>query len=351
MAGHCHRTYLGDKERSPVLSSIRVALAYSSGYDRLAGRNPIKTDYYFFCSAMFRNKNLEIERFDTLSRIDISELEKNHDVVLLPHVDIAAVLSLAGIRKCNIPVVARSTDPHAVLARDMIGMADSLKIDWFFDYYAPASFYDYYPRRFKYGTVHIGLEPSLYEYDIPWNMKTPDKIALSGVLDKPDLAHKLYYRWYLRRPRELSSNFHYKLRTKCAKLPYVVHTRQIYPGQSTDRLNSVLSGFRAAIAAMTTAPTIKFKETPAAGCLTFMESTRRNHGVSHLGFEDGRNAILIDESNYRERFQEFLDSPDDPRWERIAREGRRHALENLSNDVGVEMLVSIMRKALGDEDA
>ena len=326
-------------------------MAYSSGYDRLVGRKSIKTDYYFFRHAIFRNKTLEVDTFDTLGRINVSALEKNYDVVLIPHVDIATTLALTGIRDTSIPVVARSTDPHAILARDMVGMADSLKVDWFFDYYAPASFYAYYPKRFKYRTVHIGLEPSLYENKTPWAIRTPDKIVLSGALDKPDLAHRLYYRWYLRRPKALSSDFHYKLRTKCTRLPYVVHTRQIYPGQSTDHLNAILSGFRAAIAAMTTAPTAKYKETPAAGCLTFMESTERNHGVAHLGYEDGKNAVLVNDSNYKEKFQEFLDSPDDPRWEKIASEGRRHALENLSNDRGVKMLVDIMRKALGERSA
>ena len=326
-------------------------MAYSSGYDRLAGRKSVKTDYYFFRRAIFRNKNLEVESFDTINRINVSELEKNFDVVLIPHIDIATNLALAGIKECDIPVIGRSTDPHAALARDIIGMADNLKIDWFFDGYAPVSFYDYYPKQFKYGTVHIGLEPSLCKSETPWSMRTSDKIALSGALDKPDLGHKLYYRWYLRRPKALSSDFHYKLRTKCNKLPYVIHTRDIYPNQSTDQLHTILSGFRAAIVAMTTAPTIKYKETPAAGCLTFMESTKRNHGVLHLGYKDGKNAVFIDESNYLKKFQEYLDSPDDPKWKKIAEEGRMHALENLSNDKGVEMLVGIMRKALGEENA
>ena len=35
---------------------------------------------------------------------------------------------------------------------------------------------------------------------------------------------------------------------------------------------------------------------------------------------------------------------------RLCRQGKRHVLDNLSNDQGVKMLVSIMRKALGEED-
>ena len=170
-------------------------------------------------------------------------------------------------------------------------------------------------------------------------------------IDKPDLLHKVYYRIYLKRPKALSSNFHYKLRTKCNKLPYVVHTRDVYPEQSTEQLHMVLSMFKAAIASTTSHQTVKYKETPAAGCLTFMEVTERNGG-SFLGYEDGKSTIFINESNYKKKFQEYLDNQSDPRrWERIAREGRRHALENLSNDVGVKNLIHIMRNALGEENS
>ena len=286
------------------MNPIKVAMVYSSAHQTLTGTNTIKTHYYFFNCAMHRSKNLEVDYFDSLHRINVSNLERNYDIVLLPEIDIATSLALRGIRDCNIPVFGRPHDSHKVLKQDMIGLADSLKVDWCFDFYAPATFYDYYPKRFRYEVVHIGLEPSLYKHEAPWADRTPDRIGISGALDRPDLLHKMYYRVYLKRPKELSSDFHYKLRTKCNKLPYVVHTRDIYRGQGTDQLHGILSMFRSAIAATTTYPTIKYKETPAAGCLTFMEITERNHG-SILGYEDGKSAVFIDESNYKERFQEI----------------------------------------------
>ena len=326
-------------------------MAYSSASPSLNGSGYDKIEYYFFNHAIFRNKNLEVNYLNTLDKIDVSKLKNDYDVILLPEVTIAAVLSLAGIKDCDIPVIAKAHDPHAILKRDTRGWADSLKVDWFFDFYAPESFYEYYPKHLKYEVVHTGLEPSLYTNAMPWNERVQDKIGISGILDERfDLIRKIYYRVYLRRSEVLLPGFHYKLRTKCNKLPYVVHAHDIYPGHSTDQLHRILSRFRAAIAATTSFPTVKYKETPAAGCLTFMEITERNHG-SFLGFEDGKSAIFIDESNYLARFQEYLDSPDDPRWKKIAQVGRKHALENLSNDRGVEMLISVMRKALGEENA
>ena len=329
------------------LNRIKVALVYSSGATSLSGNLPNKTHSYFFKHALFRNKNLDIDYFNALAQIDVSTLAREYDVVLLPLIDVATSLALADIRDYNIPVIARSHDPHTVLKRDMVGLATDLKVDWFFDQYAPASFYEYYPAHFKYETVHLGLEPSLYENIRPWAERVSDKIAISGVLGYNDLKRKIYHRVILRIPKPLTRGFHYKLRTKCNTLPYVIHTRDIYPEQGTNELPALLSMFKTAIAATTSFPTVKYKETPAAGCLTFMEVTDQNHGL-HLGYEDGKSAVFIDKSNYVKKFQEYLDDPNDPRWERIARAGRKHALENLSNDNGVDKLVSMMRKALGE---
>lgn len=325
-------------------------MVYSFGDEILNGKKPFKGDYYFFQHAIFRNKKIEVDRVDALNRVNVPKLAKNYDLVLLPQVDIACSMALTGIRDCNIPVIARGHDPHDVFKRDMFGMIHRLKVDWFFDLYDPSSFYEYYPKQFKYETVHMGLEPSLYTHKIPWSERIADKIAISGVIDKKlNLMHKLYYKAYLRKPSALLPGFHYKLRTKCNMLPYVVHTRDWYPRQSTDQLNKMLTMFRAAIAATTSFPTMKYKETPAAGCLTFMEITTRNHGM-FLGYKDNQNAIFITESNYIEKFQEYLNNINDPKWERIAQAGRVHALKNLSNDNGVTMLVKIMRKVLGETD-
>ena len=341
-----YRLFVGGIKK---LNAIKVAMIYSSKVKSLSDHYYTKNDYNFFKRAIFRNRNLEVDYVDSLNKIDVSRLEKDYDVILLPEFTDTEVQALKGIRDTRIPVIARAHDPHTVLIFDKIGLSVSLKVDWFFGFYAPATFYKYYPKHFRYEAVHIGLEPSMYENVKPWNERISDKIAISGILDKPDLRHRLYYRVLLRRPPELSSWYHYKLRTKCNSLPYVTHTRDILPGQSTDTLPELLSRFRAGIAATTSFPTIKYKETPAAGCLTFMEVTEQNHG-SFLGYEDGKTAIFINDTNYTKKFQEYLDNPDDPRWERIAMAGRRYVLENLSNDKGVEKLVSMMRKALGEEN-
>jgi predicted RNA-binding protein Jag len=72
-----------------------------------------------------------------------------------------------------------------------------------------------------------------------------------------------------------------------------------------------------------------------------MEITKKNRG-DYFGYKDEETAIFIDENNYREKFNEFLSDPDNPRWERIAKAGREFALKNLNNDKAVSSLVELM---------
>ena len=55
---------------------------------------------------------------------------------------------------------------------------------------------------------------------------------------------------------------------------------------------------------------------------------------------------FINEKNYQEKFEEFLESPDNPEWERIANSGREHVIKNFSNDVAVDSLVKLFKKIL-----
>ena len=107
----------------------------------------------------------------------------------------------------------------------------------------------------------------------------------------------------------------------------------------------LLTKYRTSIAATTFYPTIKYWESTASGCLTFMEITKKNRG-SYLGFKDNETAIIINDENYETKFKEYLNSPDDPKWETIAEAGRKFSLEKFSNDVAVESLVKLMNDIL-----
>lgn len=308
------------------------------------------TIHHFFRDALPRHPHLDVQFIGHYAnRLDAGMIAREYDVVLLPQIDDPTqVMALKGIRDESIPVVGCAADPHAFLKHDMLKMYADLKIDLSFSFFPPTAFYKYYPPHIKYTQIPFGVEPKLYDMVRPWEERVDDCLAIYGILEESrNLPQRLYDRWYKRRPAALRPNHHYKLRTRCSRLPYVIHTKSVYPDQDTDQLPDVLSSFRAAIAATTTFPTIKYMEAPAAGCLTFMEVTDQNQAIT-LGYEDGKTAVFIDESNYQDRFQEYLDGPGDPKWRRIADAGRTYTMNNLTNDTAADKLYCLMRTILGE---
>ena len=76
-----------------------------------------------------------------------------------------------------------------------------------------------------------------------------------------------------------------------------------------------------------------------------MEITEKNGG-KYLGYTDNETAIFINEDNYEDKFKEFIKNPNNPKWKKIADNGRKYALENLNNDKAVNSLVDLMEELL-----
>ena len=104
-----------------------------------------------------------------------------------------------------------------------------------------------------------------------------------------------------------------------------------------------LSKYCAAIAAGTFYPSIKFFEIPAAGCLTFMEITEKNH-AQYLGFKNNESCIFINEKNYQNKFEEYLNDTENKKWEEIAKAGRDYVLNEVNNDKAVESLIELIEE-------
>lgn len=331
-------------------SQIRVAMVCGKSY--LHSKIEPRIFYHFYMEALPRHKNLDVNFIGHYAnRLDVDKIVRDHDVVLvLPHLDkiLTTVIALKGIKDKTIPVIAFADDPHAFLKTDVLKTYSELKIDLSFASYPPSAFYKYYPQHIKFAQVPFGVEPRLYDTVRPWSERVDDWLVLSGVIDYQSLLKRLYFRYFDKRRPSPLGNHHYKLRKLCSDLPYVIHTRSIMPRQGSDDLPELLSAFQGAIAATTTFPTIKYMETPATGCLTFMEVTKQNDAAT-LGYEDGKTAIFINDSNYKSKFQEYLNDPHDKRWKRIADAGRQYTLKYLTNDTAADKLYHQMRVMLGEE--
>lgn len=322
---------------------IKVAFIYKPSWVFLSGSHFDNTTYYFFMYALKRNSQLDVTYFPAENYFDCSKLKSKYDIILLPNNNTdGSPDKLIGINDLSIPVICRTGDPHWAKKYNQLSFHEKWKIDYYFNFMHESYFYKFYPRNFKYKTIVFGIEPSLYQKIVPFKDRIKNKILNSGAVGSSDLKSRIVNR--ILNPKR-SGWYFYKLRTKCNDLPYIDYYGMKDGKYIQDDYPSLLSKYRAAIAATTLYPTIKYWETSAAGCLTFMEITEKNNG-KYLGYIDYETSIFISESNYKKKFQEYLSEPDNPKWEKIAENGREYALREFNNDKAVKTLVELMQNLL-----
>jgi hypothetical protein len=325
------------------IKKIKVAFIYKGSNKFLTGKHFDNTTYDFFMKALCRNNYLDVSYFSAEKSFDTTKLKNKHDVILLSdNHSWGTPDELQGISNLKIPVISRVGDPHDAEETKKISFHEKYKIDYYFNFMHESYFYKFYPKDFKYKTIIFGLEPKLYQNSKDFKNRIKNRILNSGAIGKSNIKSRVANR--ILNPNR-SSWYFYKLRTICNNLPHIDHTGMIGNKYMNDNYPSLLSRYRAAIAATTFYPTIKYWEIPSAGCLTFMEITDKNKG-GYLGYEDNKTAIFINEKNYKQKFENYLSEPDNPKWEKIANAGKKFTIEELNNDKAVESLVDLMNEIL-----
>lgn len=324
---------------------IRVAFVYKDSCEFLSEKFFAKAYYHFFMNALKRNQRIAVTYFPAGTRFDTLSLKGKFDIILLPeNSPYGSPDELVRINESGIPVICRANDPHDAHVQGKIPYHEKYKIDYYFGYVPEPFFHKYYPKDFKYKVIIYGLEPLVYQNLMPFSTRIKNRILCSGATENRKIYNRIIER-ITRWRGELSLHKHYKLRTMCTRLPYVDYTPTLEHQYVGDKYAELLSKYAGAIAAHSLYPVIKYLEIPAAGCLTFMEVTKKNN-ADIFGFKDGETAIFINENNYKEKFQEFLGESDNPKWEKIAKAGHRYTLEQLNNDKAVDSLVDLMEELI-----
>jgi len=320
---------------------LKVAFIYGKENIFLSGNHFDNTYYHFFMNALKRNKRIEITYFATGKSFDSSILKNKYDIILLFAKERFGMPDeILNMQKQSIPVISMASDP--IVAKKDLDLHEKWKIDYYFHFYHESLFYKLYPSDFKFRTIFFGIETSLYQNVIPFDKRIKNKILNTGAIGNPKtpskfLAYLRSFRW--------NSYRAYRLRAKCNKLDFVDYNSTLNHKFVNDRFPQLLQKYCSAIAATTYTPNMKYWETLSAGCLTFMEITHLNQGEK-FGFVDGKTSIFINEKNYIKKFEEYLDDVNNPKWQQIASEGRKFALTNFSNDVGVSKLVQLMKELI-----
>lgn len=328
-----------------MTGKIRVAFIYKESNPYMSGKAWATTYYHFFMDALRRHPELEMSYFPAESSFDTLKLKNNFDAILLwENHPWGTPDELIGIKNLDIPVVCRINDAHDAIVKGKIQYHEKYKIDHYFGYLPESFFYKYYPKNFKYKVIIYGVESSLYENVTPFSQRIKNKILCSGAAASTKLSTQMFER-LMRFKGEMSLYKHYKLRTMCIKLPYVDYTATLQHEYVNDKYPLLLMKYAGSVAAHSLYPVIKYWESTAAGCLTFMEVTEKNR-ADILGFKDGENAIFINEKNYKKKLEEFIGDPNNSKWEEMAEAGREYTMKNLTNDVAAESLVSIMKELI-----
>ena len=347
---------------------MRITFIHHADDKFYGGTHFDNTHYNFLVRALSEHPDVEYTKLPISGEFDATRLKGKTDAVVLSAIRDYNIPKITGLKQLGVPVLARTGDFHDSRRYGMGAKNyDDWGVDCLFNFMSSRYFYDWYPTHMNYKTIFFGVEPSLYESPRPYDQRAKDQILVSGTADEVSpLARRMpYLRWIprharysikcqliwvlglaepnvsmyrkIRYPKRTPYHF-YKLRTDCKLLPYVTDQTNLACDMSYEQL---LYSYCGAIAATTFYPTIKYWEIAAAGCLTFMEITEGNHG-DYLGFCDGVNCVAINEHNYREKFEKFLDTPDS--YAEVASMGRRYAMENFSNDVAADRLVSLIRE-------
>jgi len=318
------------------MKKIRVAFIFKSSNPYMTKKAWATTYYHFFMDALKRNEELDVSYFPAEKSFDTSVLKNKFDIILLwENHPWGSPDELIGIQNLTIPVICRINDAHDAKIKGKIQYHEKYKIDYYFGYLPKSFFYKYYPKNFKYKVIIYGVEPSLYQNLTPFSQRIKNKILLTTQL----------FERIIRFRGETSMFKHYKLRTMSIKLPYVDYTTTLDHKYVNDNYPKLLGQYCTSIASHSLYPVIKYWESTASNCLTFMEITEKN-GADILGFKNNDTAIFINQKNYKQKFEEYLADPDNSKWEEIANAGREYTMENLTNDNAVESLVEIMKELI-----
>ena len=324
------------------MDKIKVAFIYKESNIFMTGKHFDNNYYNFFIKALSRNNKIEVTNFKEEEKFDISKLSNKFDVILLWQNNEFGTPDLVGIRDSNIPVITRCADPRE--ANITKKYHKKWKIDYYFHFWPESFFYSVLPKNFKYKTIVYGLETPLYQNVNNFEDRIKNKILNSGAVGNTKPLSILIND--IKRPKWNAFRV-YHLRTIVNKLPYVDYFTTLKNQFVGDKFPLLLEKYQAAIAASTVTTVAKMWEIPAAGCLTFLEVNEKNN-VGSFGFKDQENAIFINEKNYREKFEEYLENIEESKWSKIAKNGRKFVMENLNNDKAVESLIELMHQVINE---
>ncbi len=297
---------------------LNVVFIYPRHHDYFQGDHDVMLYYNFFLKGLRENKRIKYTPMFVDSPIDVSHLI-GFDVIIFWSCA-SSILDIVNAEKLK--------SVKCVYGQDPIDMNETwrqkyreCKFDFVF-FHGMKKAYSHLCKLSEdihYECIIPGVD-ARYFLDKEFKTRKKDKIVCMGSYENPDTL----------------------LRSLMIMSPQVEYVG-VGAGYVGNKFGELLKRYRAACTSMTYFTVPKYVELPMGGCLTFMGINNMN-GVEELGFVDGESCIYVTTKNYQQKFDEYLGTVDDPRWERIAAAGKRHVEETWSNEAQVNKFIDVLEK-------
>ncbi len=300
---------------------MRISLLYNPNDRGINGNNWKLNNYRFFVQELSRQSDLDVMPIWGCDFEVFLKYNSNPDALILWRLMKKELepMKLKNLDNVKCPKITRAPDAWQI--DDYYNnKCRELGIDLVVSFQSPNCQYDFLDRDIPYERFILGIDEKTYPCVTPWEDRKKDKILSSGVLDD---------RWWF-----------YRFRKKVTEHTFVEYVpKKEFLGVDYWKL---LNKYRAAIACMSYTSVLKYFEIPMCGCLMFAEVTHYNQ-IEEMGFEDGVNCVYINDLNYKQRFAEYMDTVDDPKWELIAERGKKLIMERYTNEREVARFIEAVQ--------
>lgn len=296
---------------------LKVAFVYPKSTPYLWGHGDVMYYYNFFLDGLCKNERIDYFPVPVDSQVDASKLKGFDAIIFHSCAELRLKIHDADKLECVKCVFGQDV-------RDMDENWQRIYQACEFDFVFWIGMKKAYsricnlPEDIRYESIIPGVEARYYPKTDFKTRRVKDKIVCMGTYGNSDTV--------LRTLMKDSSRVEY------------VHKNAGFVG---NKFHDLLKQYRAACTESTNVTVVKYVELPMGGCLTFMGANDVN-GVEELGFVDGESCVYVTLENYEQKFDEYLNTVDNPRWERIALAGKRHAEKTWSNEVQMNKLIDLL---------
>lgn len=320
------------------MAKIKIAFLYRPDNPYLCGKRSNNNFEKFYLRILKNIEDIEVDYFGTKDEFDCKTISGKYDAYLFFDVEewgispkLKNIDTIKGIKICSIGDCHTANKYSKAYKGTKLELVKRFNIDFCYYQHTEEYFHKFYPKEIKYWWIPLGIDKDLYKNVKPFDKRRKDKILLSGSVGMP----------------------YYPVRTKIKENPFIYFQKpgnyqgfKIYnPGSyDKDNFKNLLENWRFSVASAYNI-VMKYFEIPSAGCLTLSYIDKEN-SASIIGFKDYETSLFITIDNVNNKIDEVIRTVDDPKWKKIAENGRKFILNNYTHEICAKRLINKIKEVI-----